>query len=126
MKVLLPRTYDINGGAARATYRLDQGLQSVGVTSQMLVQNKSSNDEAVVAPKTRVAEGLARPRITIDNLPDKLYPQRSEGRFSSQWLPDRVLPKVVQSNPDIISPSLFSGRCLCSAFNSREPSQHSD
>ena len=103
MKVLLLSTYDINGGAARATYRLHQGLQGIGISSQMLVQHKSSNDEAVSAPKTRVAEAIARPRITIDNLLDKLYPQRLDAGFSSQWLPDTVIPRVVQLNPDIIN-----------------------
>ncbi len=47
MKVLLVSNYDIKGGAARATYRLHEGLQSIAVNSQILVNDKSSNDENV-------------------------------------------------------------------------------
>jgi hypothetical protein len=54
MNVLLVSTYDIEGGAARAAYRLHQGLQGKGISSKMLVQDKSSNDVTVFAPKTRL------------------------------------------------------------------------
>ena len=103
MKVLLLNHSDINGGAARAAYRLHQGLQGRGVSSEMLVQQKSSKDRTVAAPKSRVSQGIAGMRITFDNLPNKLYPQRKSGGFSSQWLPDKVIPKVEQLNPDIIN-----------------------
>ncbi|MDJ0798478.1 MAG: glycosyltransferase family 4 protein [Calothrix sp. MO_167.B12] len=102
MKVLHLSNSDINGGAARATYRLHQGLRGIGVTSQMLVQNKSSGDKAVAAPKTRLSQNIARMRVAVDVLPLKLYSQR-QGCFSTQWLPDTVIPKVEQLNPDIIN-----------------------
>jgi len=44
MKVLLLSNYDVKGGAARATYRLHKGLQSIAVNSQILAGYKSSND----------------------------------------------------------------------------------
>jgi len=103
MKVLQLSTSDIKGGAARAAYRLHQGLQSIDVTSQILVQSKSSNDEAVAAPKTNLSEGIAKIKVTFDHLPLKLYPQRQGGTFSLQWLPDTVSSKVAQSAPDIIN-----------------------
>ena len=102
MKILHLSNSDINGGAARAAYRLHQGLQSTGVTSHMLVQNKSSEDKAVTAPQTRLSESIARMRIAVDVLPLKLYSQR-QGCFSAQWLPDTVIPKVELLNPDIIN-----------------------
>ena len=102
MKVLHLNNSDIYGGAARAAYRLHQGLQSIGVTSEMLVQNKSSQDRAVAAPKTRFSQSIARMRVTVDVLPLKLYSQR-QGSFSTQWLPDKIIPKIEQLNPDIIN-----------------------
>lgn len=104
MKVLQLSTSDIRGGAARAAYRLHQGLQNIGVTSQILVQSKSSNDEAVAAPKTNLSEGIAKTKVTFDHLPLKLYPQRKGATFSLQWLPDTVSSKVAQLAPDIINP----------------------
>ena len=41
MKILHLNTSDINGGAARAAYRLHQGLRNIGIDSQMLVQDKT-------------------------------------------------------------------------------------
>lgn len=112
MNVLLLSTYDIAGGAARAAYRLHQGLQSIGVNSQMLVQEKSSADKAVVAPKTRLAEGIARAKLSFDTLPLKFYRQRESAPFSVHCLPDRAVPQVAQLNPDIINLHWISGAYL--------------
>jgi len=103
MNVLLVSTYDIEGGAARAAYRLHQGLQGKGICSQMLVQDKSSNDVTVFAPKTRLDQGIARARLTLDALPLKFYRKRDSGTFSLQWLPDGIVPKITQLEPDIIN-----------------------
>ena len=103
MKTLLLSTADIQGGAARAAYRLHQGLQSIGVDSQMLVQYKYSDDQTVVAPTTRLGQSLARMRIAVDALPTKLYPQCQKTSFALQWLPDRTIPKIAQLKPDIIN-----------------------
>jgi hypothetical protein len=103
MKVAILSTSDINGGAARAAYRLHQGLQSTGVDSQMLVQDKSSNDRAVTAPSTRLRQSIAKTRIAFDALPLKFYRQRDDTTFSLQWLPDGTVSKIVQLKPDIIN-----------------------
>jgi glycosyltransferase involved in cell wall biosynthesis len=49
MRVLHISSFDVVGGAAIAAYRLHQGLQLIGTSSQMLVAQKRSNDETVVA-----------------------------------------------------------------------------
>lgn len=103
MKSLLLSTSDIEGGAARAAYRLHQGLQGIGIDSQMLVQSQSSDDKLVVAPATRIAQNLARSRIAVDALPLKFYPQRQQTTISLQWLPDRTLRQVSALNPDVIN-----------------------
>ncbi|MFM6022873.1 MAG: glycosyl transferase, partial [Dolichospermum sp.] len=54
IKPLVISTSDINGGAARAAYRLHQGLQNIAVDSQMLVQNKQSDDYTVIATERKV------------------------------------------------------------------------
>ena len=87
MRILLLNTTDINGGAARAAYRLHQGLNGIGVQSQMLVQEKFSSDTMVQAPGNRVEQGIARGRISFDALPLKCYSQTRKANFSLQWLP---------------------------------------
>ncbi|NEO98674.1 MAG: glycosyltransferase [Symploca sp. SIO2E9] len=103
MKVLLLNTSDITGGAARAAYRLHQGLQSIGIDSRMLVQYKSSNDNAVSAPTTRLEQSIARTRIAVDALPLKFYRQFENSTFSLKWLPDGIIPKIAQLAPEIIN-----------------------
>jgi glycosyltransferase involved in cell wall biosynthesis len=103
MKVLQLSTSDINGGAARAAYRLHQGLQQAGVDSTLLVQEKSSDDPTAIAPKLRLAQCVARSKVAFDALPLKLYPRRDQALFSLQWLPDGAAAKVRQFNPDIVN-----------------------
>lgn len=103
MKILLLSTDDIQGGAARAAYRLHQGLQGVGVTSQMLVKEKSSPDPRVIAPITKLAQGIAKTKQTFADLPLKFYSQRQRTTFSAQWLPDTVVSQVSKIAPDVIN-----------------------
>jgi len=104
MKILHISTSDINGGAARAAYRLHQGLQNMRVTSQMLVQEKLSRDKDVIAPRTRLSQGLAKAKLTFDTLPLKIYSQRHrETTFFVQWMPDRISSTANQIAPDIIN-----------------------
>ncbi|HBE53665.1 MAG TPA: glycosyl transferase, partial [Cyanobacteria bacterium UBA11369] len=103
MKVLMLSTSDIEGGAARATYRLHQGLQKAGVESQILVRTQLSDDPSVIGPNNKIKEQLAHLRTTLDNLPLQLQRQRDRTIFSLQWFPDIVAPKVNQINPDIIN-----------------------
>lgn len=98
MKVLHLSTSDIEGGAARAAYRLHQGLLSIGVTSQMLVRAKSSGDRTVIAERTALTK-LGPPS---SGLPLRRYPGRDGTMFSAQWFPDTIASNVKRLNPDII------------------------
>ncbi len=110
MKVLLLSTFDVRGGAARAAYRLHQGLRSIDVDSKMLVQEKSSDDWTVIAPKTKIRMGMAKTRATIDALPLRFYPRfDSYGAFFPQWLPDSLAKKVNPIKPDILNLHWISG-----------------
>ena len=48
MNIAMISTYDVVGGAARATYRLLQGLGVVGESSRLVVRRKFSDDPRVV------------------------------------------------------------------------------
>jgi len=103
IKPLLISSSDINGGAARAAYRLHRGLQSINVSSQMLVQNKESDDYTVIAPASKLSKGIGKLKPTLDALPLQLYPQRDRSVYSVQYLPDQLAAKVAQINPDVIN-----------------------
>jgi glycosyltransferase involved in cell wall biosynthesis len=95
-------TFDTQGGAARASYRLHQGLIKYGVDSRMLVQEKLSDDYTVVGPETKIAYLLARFRANFDAVPLYLYPKRRKTFFSSAILPDTLKGEITTLNPDIV------------------------
>jgi glycosyltransferase involved in cell wall biosynthesis len=104
MKVSLVSHSDIEGGAARASFRLHQGLHRVGINSQMLVQVKSSDEETVIGSRNvGLHQAVIGLRIVADKLPLKYYSQRKILPYSTQWLPDRIISKLADFNPDIVN-----------------------
>jgi glycosyltransferase involved in cell wall biosynthesis len=110
LNVLHLSTSDLQGGAARAAYRLHQGLLRQGVDSSMLVQAKMSCDPRVFAPTRRSQQLFTSTRVIWDTLPLKAYPQcKADGNFFPQWLPERVASQVGQRHPDILNLHWISG-----------------
>jgi glycosyltransferase involved in cell wall biosynthesis len=105
VKTLLLSTEDIEPGAARAAYRLNQSLRKIGIDSQMLVQTKQGDDKTVIGlPATSgMGKAVAGVRLTLDHLPLKLYPNRERTTYSIQWLPEAVTSKIAKLDPDVIS-----------------------
>jgi glycosyltransferase involved in cell wall biosynthesis len=99
MKPLILSTSDIEGGAARAAYRLHQGFQAIGTPSQMLVRAKFSSDKRVTAEKSI----LTKLGPQFNNLLMRRYPRREQKLFSPQWFPDAIASKVAEINPDVVN-----------------------
>lgn len=103
MRVLIVNTSDINGGAARAAYRLHQSLLAQGVDSQMLVQSKTSDDFTVLAPTATITKGINKLRPTLDGLPVKPYKNKRYTLFSPAWLGfSSIVERINAINPDIV------------------------
>lgn len=102
MKPLLVSTFDIQGGAARAAYRLHTGLRQFGVDSRMLVQEKASDDYTVHGPESKGAYLLARIRANFDRIPLSFYPKHHTTFFSSAILPDTLKSGINFLNPDVV------------------------
>src|SRR5919199_3720100 len=104
MKILHLSESD-GGGAGRATLRLHQGLQRLGVDSQILVQLKYSDDRAVLSPQTTLGKFSAKLKLPerIDGLPLAVYRQRDASDFSLQWLPNGIASKVAKLAPDVVN-----------------------
>lgn len=68
MKVIQLNRSDIEGGAARAAYRIHHSLREAGVDSQMWVDIAASGDWTVQGPTTRLCKGLVKVRPVLSSL----------------------------------------------------------
>lgn len=87
MKILQISTCDVNGGAARATYRLHRGLREIGQDCRMLVRHKESQDDTVVLEDAK---------------------ERPENPNEDFFLSDIIQPYYIDSNQTELSNTLFS------------------
>ena len=102
MNPLILSTFDISGGAAKAAFRLHNGLKDININSRMLVQYKTSSDPSVIVNRNKIKKILNQMRPTLDNLPLKFYPKHDYGTFSPQWFPDFIDYKIKHLSPDIV------------------------
>lgn len=102
MKVLHLNTCDIQGGAARAAYRLNKSLQVIGINSLMFVQDKTSDDYTVVGPKTKGEKAISKIRPRLDQVPVYFYKKRQKTLFSPAWIPfSDIIKKIDEIDSDI-------------------------
>jgi len=103
MKILIVSKSDIQGGAARAAYRLHHALLAEGVYSQMLVQSKSSDDFTVIGLQTKFQKAIGIIRPTLDSIPVLRYKERTKTLFSPSWVPfSNVVERINEINPDVV------------------------
>ncbi len=103
MKILIVNESDSRGGAARAAYRLHRSLLEQNIDSQMLVQNKESDDHTIIGPVTKTQRALSKMRPTLDELPASFYKDRTKTIFSPSWLPfSNIVKKINEIDPDIV------------------------
>ncbi len=102
VNLLILNTFDNQGGAAIATYRLHRGLRSIGINSHVMVQSKNTDDYSVLGPITKWQKVLALLRLHLDGIAANLYRKRQKVIFSPARLPEMLTSKVAQFNPDIV------------------------
>ncbi|MEA5573378.1 glycosyltransferase family 4 protein [Calothrix sp. UHCC 0171] len=103
MHPLILSTFDISGGAAKAAFRLHQGLRKINIDSTMLVQYQESSENHIIGATNKLEKYLNQGRPTLDNLPLNRYQGQGYGTFSPQWVPDLTKSKIANLSPDIIN-----------------------
>jgi len=101
MKPLLLNTFDANGGAAIATYRLHQGLRNIGVDSELLVQTKSTSDPHVLQAKNW-HPALMQLAPNLDKFPLRFYKNYRHRPFSPAIFPEQLAGQIKAIDPDIV------------------------
>jgi glycosyltransferase involved in cell wall biosynthesis len=102
MKILIVSASDIAGGANKAAYRLHRSLLNQGLDSQMLVQNKKSDDYTVIGARSDLRKILINPmRPALDHIFMKI--NNIKTLFSSSYLPfSEIISQINELNPDIV------------------------
>ena len=103
MKILIVNSSDIQGGAARAAYRLHKSLLAENINSKMLVQNKSSGNFTVIGPETKFQKIIGRLRPIINKTPVMFYKKKEKTLFSPSFFGfNNIVDKINEINPDIV------------------------
>lgn len=91
MRLLHLNQSDLWGGAARAAFRIHEGLQRIGLNSRIGVDRKISDEWAVLGPRNKFEKALSQLRPAIGNafiramLKTGNQIQHSASLFSSSW-----------------------------------------
>ncbi len=85
-----------------AGYRLHRGLINLGLDSHVLVGFKGVNDSTVHGAESSWTNKAANLKNLVDQLPVRLYPQRTGLIFSPSIVPDRMISKIDKFNPSIV------------------------
>jgi len=102
MKVLIVASSDIVGGAHKAAYRLHRALLTHNIDSQMLVQNKNSDDYTIIGPTSSLRKYLINPlRPALDHIIMKMNSIKT--LFSSSYLPfSEIVRQINKIQPDVV------------------------
>lgn len=101
IRVLHLSTSDLEGGAARAAYRLHKGLRETGIDSRMLVKNKKSSDENVYTLRSNKIKNFFIYRLDYLFWLNR-YPDREDVNFSISYWKTNIGKMIRALNPDII------------------------
>ena len=76
LKVLHVTSYDERGGASKAAARLHFSLLGIGVESQMLVQEKSSNAQSILVESNLLLKKINRIFSFMDTIPARIFKKK--------------------------------------------------
>jgi len=101
MKVALVSSYDLEGGAARAAYRLHEALRESGVDASMSVLYRSSESPDVHGGSGLGARLAARVRWRVDHAPAQAL-GLPRGDFALNWLHGDLAARLRLMAPDVV------------------------
>jgi len=101
MKILHVNYSDINGGAARASYRIHKGTLELGIDSKMLVIDKVT-DDFTVDEVTIQAKLLCKVKNRISKMILKLQKSQNTILHCLNLFPSRLYKVINKSDSDIV------------------------
>src|SRR5690606_37338445 len=103
MKILHLNTYDGNGGAGRASYRLNKALRASGIDSKLYTYvNFGNNLEIQPIYPSIISKALAIVNILAERYLPKLYEKNVKVPFSLQFFGKNIHKHPAIKKADII------------------------
>ena len=102
MKIFQLNHFDINGGAARAAYRIHHALRASGVDSTFLADVSTAGDWTVQAPTRKGAKAWARVRPHLGGLSTYLLHTSNQIIHSPSILPSGRVNALNASDADVL------------------------
>lgn len=112
MKVVHLNYSDINGGAARAAYRIHNAVRDAGVDSAMWVNTAAADDWTVSGPSSKFAKIASRVRPPISGLIRKTLCTKNEGLHSPAILRSNLVKQINRSDADVVHLHWVQGEML--------------
>ena len=112
MKVLHLNHSDINGGAARAAYRIHHALRDAGVDSTMWVNNATAGDWTIESPASKWSTAISRIRPQVGGLLRKALRTENPIIHSPAILPSNWVKRVNASDADVVHLHWVQGEML--------------
>lgn len=112
MKIAMVNHSDINGGAARATWRIHHALRLHGVDSQMFVNRAYSGDWTVVGPQGNFNKALSLLRSPLGGIATRLLKTGNSILHSPAIIPSSWPKRLNSSDADIIHLNWINGEMI--------------
>jgi len=112
MRVVHVNYADIEGGAARAAYRIHHSLCRYGIDSRMHTSRKRSGDWTVQQPAVRELNAINGVRQFLSGSLNKVLRTENKVLHSSAILPSRWLKRLSQSEADVLHLHWLNGEMM--------------
>ena len=112
MKVTLINYSDINGGAARAAYRIHHALLQQGIDSSMFVNHASAGDWTVQGPKGKFEKALKKLAPRLGGLARHLLKTTNQIIHSPAIIPSNCPQRLNQLDTDVVHLHWVNGEML--------------
>jgi len=112
LKVLQINYSDINGGAARAAYRIHHALRDASIDSTMWVNQASAGDWTVDGPTSKLGKIVARARPQVAGLLTKTLRTENPIIHSPAIFPSQWVKRINQSDADVVHLHWVAGEML--------------
>ncbi len=113
MNILHISTSDLSGGAAKACYNISFALNSIGINSKILVQQKRSGDSSVTSINSGYFYKLrTKIRVIVDYLLIRFFSVKAKGRFTIPFIGTMIHNHPLVKKADIINLHWVNGGFL--------------